>query len=334
MPAYTVVGQLRNLFADEDLSFGDFTLKSSAAVGWERVCDLFGPANVRRDDWFYIRTYEEAQKVPPQHRGSMVLDFEDTVFLLRLFRIGELGVVAVAIETDDGSGSTRLMWNRSMSPDDGYPEYELNDDDVPAWKDFAAQVMNGAGFHAEWFKTARRFFTYGAATPLELHWGEVDRYVDFCTALEALLVPEDDRVGIRLRRRASKLLMHDGDSAKTTERLLKEFYNARSAVVHGRELGDAMKAMLKEQHLQFEQLVRDLMTAASSLSQADEEHVSALVALYDLTSKEKIDLLVQSFKSLSLDERQEALPRLGAPLSCRWCVALRKIWSRRRGKDA
>jgi hypothetical protein len=244
----------------------------------------------------------------------MILDFDDAIFLLRLFRTGELGVVAVGIETDDGGGSTRLMWNRSMSPDYGsYPEYEIDEDEIPTWQAHAAQIRNGTGFGSEWFKTARRFFTYGVATPLEVNWGEVDRYVDFCTALEALLVPEDDRVGIRLRRRASKLLNQHDDAAKATEKLLREFYNVRSAVVHGREITAEQKAMLNTDHPSFEQIVRDLIMASSSLPADDAAHAAALVALHDLTSKEKIDLIEEKFKALSHDEQREALKRLGTP---------------------
>jgi hypothetical protein len=309
MPTYTVIAQLRNFFSSSaELLFPAFTLRSSAFAGWDEMLVLFGDQNVYRDDWFFVRTYEEAAWIAPQNRDNMIRDLEDVVLLLRLFQTGELGVVSVVITSDDGESPSRLMWNRSMSPDDAHPDYEFGEEDVPAWVEFASTILPSEAWTSSWFKTARRFFTYGAATPVELYWGEADRYVNFCIALEAILVPEQDRVGIRLRRRSAALLNLTGEEQKSTDKLLKDFYDLRSTTAHGRELSNMQKEILNAGHYEFEDLFRRLVVASlQQLPKGDDEREVMVRAMYDLSAQERVDLFVQSYKSLGAEERAMAL---------------------------
>ncbi len=299
MPVYTVVAQLRNFFsASELVPFEEFQIRSHAFADCE-VGKLFGPNNITFEDCFYVRSYHEKSWIAPQHRDHMIRDVEDAILLLRLFRRGELGVVSIVVTSDDGEGPSKLCWNPSMSPDDAYPDYEFGQSDVEEWKAFSAPIRSGQGWNSAWFGTARRFFAYGAAIPVEEHWGHADRYVYYSIALEAPLVPERDNVGRRLRRRAAALLSLSKEEEIVSNHTLRDLYDLRSTTAHGRELSVDEKAILKNKRQAFEDIIRRILaTAVQNLPGDEAQRDAHLKEMYDLTFEDRAELVLQHFNAL------------------------------------
>jgi hypothetical protein len=93
----------------------------------------------------------------------------------------------------------------------------------------------GPAANTAWFKTARRFFLYGGAKELnpQPHIVDLDRIVDYATALEAVLTHGAGETGSVLRRRACALLGVPPKHAVELSKLLSSFYGFRSAITHG-----------------------------------------------------------------------------------------------------
>jgi hypothetical protein len=115
-----------------------------------------------------------------------------------------------------------------------------------------------------WFKTARRFFLYGGAKEFnpQPHIAELDRIVDYATALEAVLTHGAGETGGVLRRRACALLGVPPKHAQELSKLLSSFYGFRSAITHGNPptITDAQE--FHREMWRFEGAVRDILCAA------------------------------------------------------------------------
>jgi len=143
--------------------------------------------------------------------GRIPFDVEDTLLLLRLFKPGDITFSQVGISNPNGTFAD-LMPYRAMASFPSTSEYRLAQDEVAAWETLARELKACDAWNSVWFTAARKFFLYGAAKELSVERGEVDRIVDFMTALEASLVPENDFVGRRLRDRAAALLGNNGQT--------------------------------------------------------------------------------------------------------------------------
>ena len=86
-------------------------------------------------------------------------------------------------------------------------KYKINLEEWPDFDAFASEMMLQKNWSSNWFKTARRFFLYGGGKEFNPAHDQLDRIVDYMTALEATLVPESDFVGSLLRERAVKLMI-------------------------------------------------------------------------------------------------------------------------------
>jgi hypothetical protein len=71
-------------------------------------------------------------------------------------------------------------------------QYKIGPADCGSWSAFAKGSRKGQCWSSDWFAAARRFFLTGGAKQFNPMWGEVDRILDYATALEATLVPEKD----------------------------------------------------------------------------------------------------------------------------------------------
>src|SRR5262249_29618664 len=138
----------------------------------------------------------------------------------------------------------------------------LNREEMAQWEAFAASLKSADSWKADWFQVARRSVLYGGSKEFNPHFdSEVDRVVDYMTAIEAALVPETDFVGRRLRKRTVAILGLTNDKARATEKLLKDMYSFRSTLVHGSSV-KSLLPVLSKHWLEFEQLIRDLLVAA------------------------------------------------------------------------
>ena len=125
--------------------------------------------------------------------------------------------------------------------------YEFAVDECDAWKAFANGIRTSQSWNSDWFTVARRLFLYGGAKEFNPKWDDVDRIVDYATALEAALVPEMDFARKRISCRSAKLITTDPAEQATITTLVKRLYDARSSVVHGSKLSDEKRNWLIRQ---------------------------------------------------------------------------------------
>ena len=115
-----------------------------------------------------------------------------------------------------------------------------------------------------WFRTARRFFLYGGAKEFnpQPHIAELDRIVDYATALEAVLTHRAGETGSVLRKRACALLGVPPKHAQELSTLLSAFYGRRGAITHGNPPNITDAQTLHREMWRFEGAVRDILRAA------------------------------------------------------------------------
>jgi hypothetical protein len=156
----------------------------------------------------------------------------------------------------------------------------------PAWK-------------AAWFLIARRFFLYGGNKEFNPKIGEVDRIVDYVTALEAVLTPEHDFLGKRISRRAAALLTSDATEQSGWSQLVKELYNVRSTIVHGSELSTSTIDWLVTHRNDIESLVRGvLVSSVKTVPPDDKSRRTFLSSLFDITDLDRSTAVQSSFAAI------------------------------------
>lgn len=249
----------------------------------------------------------EYQSIPPMPEaysgfGAIPNDAEDLLLLLRLFHPGDLAFVAVGVEKQ-GSSPARQYPHRVISNlvNASTRPFTLNQAETSQWENFAASLRSSESWNANWFQVARRSFLYGGGKEFNPNFeSEVDRVVDYVTALEAALVPETDFVGRRLKRRALGLLKLVDEEARATKKLLTNIYSIRSTLVHGGSLKSQLSLVQdRASWWDFEQLVRDLLIAALRNVPAEEKtHQSYLAGVYDPDDAARAEDLVKNFNAI------------------------------------
>jgi hypothetical protein len=310
VPAGVVRVLIRNLESDTSrLEFSNFSIEELHAERWEAAREFF--PNAYRDEWLLRRDYVEEDR-----RGYRAIPFvvEDMLMLLRLYRPGDLAFVGVHMATPKNSSRqysyrviSDLVSNYSPRP------FRFTQANCSAWEHFEAPLRTSAQWASPWFGVARRFFLYGGSKEFNPNFqNDVDRVIDYMTALEAAVVPESDFVSRRLRERSARLLKFQGDPERAAKKFLNDMYGIRSTLVHGSSLDQRQMALLrdKDQWWTFEQLVRDIIVSALREVPADEiGRKSYLTGLYDLSDKERAEKLLQDFKSLKDDDAKRDLLR-------------------------
>jgi hypothetical protein len=189
--------------------------------------------------------------------------------------------------------------------------YRFDQQEVAAWENLAAELPAYEAWTAAWFIIARKFFLYGAAKEFNINFGEVDRIVDFMITLESTLVPEHDFVGRRLRERGA-LLLNVGDAeANGIKRLLRDFYEIRSTMVHGSHLSANHRATLARQE-EFEVVMRRILVSAlRQLPEADDDRTRALKNLFEVPDVARGERVLQLYQEISAaDIRAQLLRRM------------------------
>jgi hypothetical protein len=221
------------------------------------------------DEFLIEREYEVIPPAPQAYSGFGALpsDAEDLLLLLRLFRPGDLAFVSLSVQEPGSQPSIQYPYRviSNLVPAFSTRPFVLNQSDITAWEEFAASLRAAPSWKSRWFEVSRRYFLYGGSTEFNANFPtEVDRVMDYTTALESALVPEMDFVSRRLRERALKMLGLSGEVAEKAKKLLKEFYSIRSTLVHGSRLSSDQLSLLQSRArwLEFERLVRHLIVAA------------------------------------------------------------------------
>ena len=296
---------VRNLESDtRRLQLSEFYIEEIAGLRkWEAAKEFFPEAV--RDEWILVREYST---IPPYAEGWSGLgaipnEIEDLLLLLRLFRPGDLIFAALHVTTP--TGGSRQYPYRAMSPlvlNYSTRQYVLKQAECADWEKFANPLQASAQWNSAWFSVSRRFLLYGGGKEFNANFeGDVDRVIDYITALEAALVPESDFVSRRLRERALRLLSLRGTADRSARKLISQMYGIRSTLVHGGSLGQDHMALLRDKSKwwRFEELARVVLVETLRRVPADDpDRRSYLASLYDLSDTERAEQVRQSYKAI------------------------------------
>lgn len=294
--SFVLVKKLKS--ESEELHFGNFQLwkiGSSFDNDLKKAKRLFPTAWPLYEDYVYERTYsddEEQEKAP--------FDIEDTLLLMRLFKTGDLFFVNPCIEISDG-GLLCQMPYPVMVYTHTINRYKIESEECLNFNSFVSKILSLPNWSASWFKTARRFFLYGGGKEYNPRHDSVDRIVDYITALEAILVPEKDFVGRRLRERAAVLLEKHNDIADMRG-LIKSFYGVRSAVVHGGDISSFKSDILKR-NMDFETIVRKIIVEALTVFPVGDDRGIFLKQLFDICDQTRSEKVFSDFCAIK-DENE------------------------------
>lgn len=308
---------IKNLKSNsEELTFADFkflNIKSIWDYDLKRAQQLFPKAWPFYKDWIYVRGYEDDnswEKIP--------FDIEDTLLLLRLFKPGDLVFLQPCIENAKGELSCQLPY-RVMTNVHSAHEYKFQQDECNAFDEFACEIRVLRNWESVWFQTARRFFLYGGGKEYRPIHYEVDRIVDYITVLECILAPERNGfIGKRLRERAVSLLELSNIERENTKRLLKDFYNVRSTIVHGSDVSSVNTEVFKK-NIDLEIVVRQiLIKALRYLPVKEKDRISYLKSLFDISDKDRTEKVFSDFCSVKDEaEKRKCFDLIANRLDCK-----------------
>jgi hypothetical protein len=300
----------RNLESSaRDLNFGEFTIKR-IGLRFTELREVFSSVDVNQDDWILEKSYTLLPLGPPGSPvGSIPNDIEDILLLLRLYKPGDISFIKQAIIPPSGNTLVQFPY-RAMNDLNSYStlRFEATSEECESWKAFAVSIRESRSWSSDWFAAARRFFLSGGAKQFNPKWDDVDRIVDYATALESTLVPEKDYNTRRIRHRAGALIARDSPAeAKVIAELMKKIYEIRSRVVHGSRLGDESREWLLENCGQIELRVRQvLVTAVQQLPPGEEDRRLALVKLYDPTDEDRGSVAFEKFREIKTPQVRRA----------------------------
>lgn len=300
------------------LEFSSFSLRE-LGLDFQGAREFFPDA--MRNEWMLERHYDAIPPLPPIAEGwpgpfgGIPFDVEDTLLLLRLYRPGDLAFVGMHVQTPTSSGRQSLY--RAISPlvtTSSHP-FKFAQSDCIEWERFATPLRAAPQWNSSWFRVVRRWFLYAGGKEFNPNFqDDIDRVIDYITALEAALVPEMDFVSRRLRERAARLIALHDDAKEQANRLLKELYGIRSTLVHGSPLDERQMDLLKnkDQWWSFETLLRKVLVSALKVVPSDEpSRRSYLSSLYELSDQERAEKLVQDFQAIKTAEvKQDLLGKL------------------------
>jgi hypothetical protein len=292
---------VRNLESDSKrLDFGEFTIEL-VGLRFNELREVFSSVDVNQDDWILEKSYAVP---PPGSPGSAVggipNDIEDILLVFRLYKAGDIAFVKQAVIQPSGRRVVQFPY-RAMNDLNSYSalRFELRSDECETWNSFANGIRESLSWRSEWFAVARRFFLYGGAKEFNPMWDDVDRIIDYATALEAALVPEMDFSKRRMSRRAIALVFCDPAEQDGIVGVVKRLYDIRSSIVHGTPLADKQRTWLIENCAQIELRVRQVLTAAVQNVPAEEvERRKMLATLYDPTDEDRGEIALQKFQEI------------------------------------
>jgi hypothetical protein len=297
--AFVLVRNLES--AAEGLDFGEFTI-NLVGLRFKELREVFSSVDVNQDDWIFEKSYAQLPLGPHGSPvGSIPNDIEDILLLLRLYKAGDISFIKQAIIPPSGNTLVRLPY-RAMNDLNSYSSQRFNvePEECRSWKVFADGIRESQSWSCDWFVVARRFFLSGGAKQFDPRRDDVDRIVDYATALESTLVPEKDYNTRRIRHRAATLIAPDNPAEiEVIVRFIRRFYEIRSRITHGSRLGDESREWLLENCGQVERRVRQvLVTAVQKLPPGEEDRRVALAGLYDPTDEDRGSFALEKFREI------------------------------------
>jgi len=295
--SFVLVKKLKS--TSKELFFANFKLwkiDSSFNNDLSKAQRLFPKVWPLYEDYVYERAYDDNNG-----RERAPYDIEDTLLLMRLFKIGDLFFVSPCIEESNGDLAGQLPYP-AMVYTHTTNRYNIEAKECGKFNLFASEILSLPNWFSEWFKIARRFFLYGGGKEYNPRNNLVDRVVDYITVLETILVPEEDFLGRRLRERAAALLKvndHHID-VDDTKRLLRDFYRVRSAVVHGGDISRFKIAVLKR-NVDFESIVRQVIVESLRVLPVGDGRKTFLKNLFDIGDQTRSERVFNNFCSIKSD---------------------------------
>jgi hypothetical protein len=294
----------------ERLDFGEFAI-SRVGLRFKELREVLSSLDVNQDDWILEKSYTQLPLGPPGSPvGGIPNDIEDTLLLLRLYKAGDISFIKQAIIQPTGHTFVQFPY-RAMNDLNSYSvlRFEIELNECGSCKAFAESIRRSQSWSSDWFTAARRFFLSGGAKQFNPKWDDVDRILDYATALESTLVPEKDYNTRRISRRAAALIApHNLEEIEVIVRFMKKFYEIRSRIAHGSRLGDENREWLFENCGRVELRVRQVLaTAVQKLPSGEEDRRVALAGLYDPTDEDRGNFAFEKFREIKTAEVRKAI---------------------------
>jgi hypothetical protein len=294
----------------ERLDFGEFTI-NRVGLRFKELREVLSSLDVNQDDWILEKSYTQLPLGPPGSPvGGIPNDIEDTLLLLRLYKPGDISFIKQAIIQPTGHTFVQFPY-RAMNDLNSYSvlQFEIELNECGSCKAFAEGIRGSQSWSSDWFTAARRFFLSGGAKQFNPKWDDVDRILDYATALESTLVPEKDYNTRRISRRAAALIAPDNpEEIEVIVRFIKRFYDIRSRIAHGSTLGDQNREWLFQNCGQVELRVRQVLaTAVQKLPSGEEDRRVALAGLYDPTDEDRGSFAFEKFREIKTTEVRKAI---------------------------
>ncbi len=179
---YTTFVLVKNLTSSSsEIKFSEFRMHEIQYGDTEalaRAHKLFSVGIPLYGDWIYERSYHNSI----DEMNKTLNDIEDTLFLLRLFKIGDLVFIRPCIKEQDGNLLRQLPY-RIMSDIHAYQDYNFDQSECNEFDKFAIEMISRKNWSSNWFQTARRFFLYGSSKEFNPIHNEIDRIVDFIISI-------------------------------------------------------------------------------------------------------------------------------------------------------
>lgn len=312
---------VRNIGSRADsLDFGEFRI-SVVGLRFKELRDVFSSADVNQDDWIFEKPYTQLPPGPPGSPvGGIPNDIEDILLLLRLFKTGDISFIKQVIVPPNGNNLVQFPY-RAMNDLNSYSpsRFEAQPEECEVWKAFATNIRASQSWSSDWFAAARRFFLCGGAKQFNPRWDDVDRILDYATALEATLVPEKDYNTRRISNRAAALVKPgDPPEGEAIVKLMKRFYEIRSRIVHGSGLGDDNRTWLLENCGHLELRVREILTTAvQSLPPVENDRRVFLSRLYDPSDEDRGNFALEKFREIKTEAVRKTIAEKIGMLSTR-----------------
>ncbi|MBZ5593785.1 MAG: hypothetical protein LAP39_16225 [Acidobacteriia bacterium] len=296
--------------SSESLDFGEFTI-DPVGLRFKDLREVFSSLDVNQDDWIFEKSYTQLPPGPPGSPvGGIPNDIEDILLLLRLYRAGDISFIKQAIIPPSGNTIVQFPY-RAMNDVNSYSplRFEVESEECQSFRAFADGIRESQSWSSDWFAAARRSFLYGGAKPFNPKWDDVDRVLDYATALESTLVPEKDYNTRRISRRGAALIAPDNPAeTEVMVGFINRFYEIRSRIAHGSGLGDENREWLFKNCGQVELRVRQvLVTAVQKLPPSEEDRRVALARLYDPTDEDRGNFALEKFRAIKTAEVRKAI---------------------------
>ncbi len=308
---YKALVLVRNIEEDSvELDTGEFRIER-VGLRFKELREIFASLDVDPDHWIFEKSYTQ---LPPAQPGSkfdaaIQQDVEESLLLLRLYKPGDISFMKHVIMLPDSKPYAQVPSRVVNDLNSRSPLlFKIESHDGRSWKAFADRIRETRSWTSTWFGTARRFFLSGGAKQFNPEGDEVDRVVDYCTALEATLVPEKDYNARRMRNRAAALVAsYDPEQREVVSNFIKRLYDIRSRIVHGASIADKDREWLLKNSREIELRVREILVAALLQPPSQENRRNSLARLYDVADADRGNFVVEKFKEIKAAEVRNAI---------------------------